>query len=145
MTVIPPPEGAPDRFAPPISPPAEPFWEATRERRFVLQWCDACDEPIHYPREVCPRCLGTELAFRPASGRGRVHAISVMPKPANPTLAGRAPYAVALVELEEGVCFLSNVVADAPEAVAIGQAVQVAWEPLADGRHLPVFVLDDRA
>jgi uncharacterized OB-fold protein len=46
---------------------------------------------------------------------------------------------VALVELDEGVRFLSNVVGVAPEDVAVGTAVQVTWEALSDGRHLPLF------
>jgi uncharacterized OB-fold protein len=140
MTVIERPEGSPERFSPPISPAAEPFWEATREQRFVLQWCPACEQPVHFPREACPRCLGAELEFRPASGLGTVYAVSVMPKASNPTMAGRAPYAVALVDLDEGARMLTNVVDVDPETVVVGQRVQVAWEPLADGRHLAVFV-----
>ncbi|MEZ5177972.1 MAG: OB-fold domain-containing protein [Acidimicrobiales bacterium] len=140
MSVIERPDGTPERFSPPVSPAAEPFWAATRERRLVLQWCRSCDRPIHFPREACPRCLGAELEFRPASGLGTVHAVSVMPKPANPTMAERAPYAVALVDLDEGVRMLTNVVGVDPWSVAVGLRVAVAWEPLADGRHLAVFV-----
>lgn len=139
--LITPPEGAADRMLPPVSPASEPFWEATRERRLLLQWCSSCERPVHYPREACPHCLGTDLAFRPASGRGSVHAVTVVPKPGNPTMKGRGPYAVALVQLEEGVRFFTNVVADDPDSVAIDDAVEVAWEALSDGRHLPVFVV----
>jgi uncharacterized OB-fold protein len=35
---------------------------------------------------------------------------------------------------------LTNVVGVDPDSVVVGQRVQVAWEPLADGRHLAVFV-----
>lgn len=135
-----PPAGADERFRPPVSPASEPFWAATREPRLVLQWCRSCDRPVHFPREACPTCLGTELEFRPASGRATVYAVSVMAKPANPTMDGRGPYAVALVDLAEGVRMLTNVITDGPETVAVGDAVTVAWEPLTDGRHLPVFV-----
>lgn len=129
----------PERFQPPISPAAEPYWDATREQRLVLQWCRACERPIHFPREVCLGCLGTDLEFRPAAGTGTVYAVSVMPKPGNPGMAGRAPYAVALVDLDEGARLLTNIVTDDPFGVAVGDRVAVAWEALADGRHLPVF------
>ena len=142
MSVIERPDDAPERFSPPASPAAEPFWAATRARLFVLQWCTACERPVHFPREACPRCLGSELEFRPATGLGTVYAVSVMPKPANPSMAGRAPYAVALVDLDEGARMLTNVVGVDPGSVAVGQRVRVAWEPLADGRHLAVFVPD---
>jgi uncharacterized OB-fold protein len=138
--VVPNPEGAAERLVPPVSPAAEPFWEATRRRRLVLQWCTACERPIHYPREACPHCLGTALAFRPADGTGEIYALSVMPVPGNPGMAGRAPYPVALVALPEGVRLLSNVVGDGALDAAVGDAVHLAWEPLPDGRHLPVFV-----
>jgi len=68
-----------------------------------------------------------------------------MPAPGNAGMKGRAPYVVALIDLPEGVRMMSSVVRpdDGPEAaaVAVGDAVRIAWEPLADGRHLPVFVL----
>lgn len=68
-----------------------------------------------------------------------VHAVSVQHRPAHPKLADRVPYAVALVDLAEGVRVLSNVVDREPDDVHIGLDVTVAWEPLSDGRHLPVF------
>ena len=52
------------RFEPPTSRAARPFWEASREQRLVLQWCQSCDEPIHYPRDACPQCLGDERGQR---------------------------------------------------------------------------------
>jgi uncharacterized OB-fold protein len=141
VTIIEPPEGAAERFRPPTSPASEPYWEATRERRLVLQWCRPCDRAIFFPREACPSCLGTDLEYRPASGQGTVHALSTQPSPANPTMAGREPYVVALVDLDEGVRMMTNLVGADAGSFAVGDRVQVAWEPLTDGRHLPVFTL----
>jgi uncharacterized OB-fold protein len=50
-----------------------------------------------------------------------------------------APYVVALIDLDEGVRLLSNVVGCPPERVAVGDRVRVTWEPLSDGRGLPLF------
>ena len=127
------------RVEPPISDTTAPFWDATRGRRFLLQWCTACEAPVFYPRDNCPRCLGTALDWREASGRGTVYAVSVQHRPANPTMADRVPYTVALVDLEEGVRIMSNVIGSDPEAVAVGLPVALDWEPLSDGRHLPQF------
>ena len=132
----------PTRFEPPESEAAGPFWAATRERRLVLQWCRSCDRPVHFPRDACPSCLGTDLEFRPASGRGTVYAGSVMPKPANPMMAGREPYAVALVDLDEGVRMMSNIVGVDADSVHVGMGVRITWEPLSDGRNLPQFEPD---
>jgi uncharacterized protein len=127
------------RFEPPVTEEAEAFWDATRRGELVLPWCTACKEPFWYPRPVCPRCLSPELEWRPASGRGEVHAVSVMHRPGNPMMAERVPYAVALVDLDEGVRMLSNVVGVDATEVRVGMEVAVAWEPMSDGRQLPVF------
>lgn len=130
-----------ERPEPPISPVTEPFWDATREQRLVLQWCRSCATPIWYPRDFCPGCLGTDIEWRASTGTGSVYAVTVEHRPQDPRLADRAPYAVALVDLDDGVRLLSNVVGGDPLGVSVGAPVEVAWEPLSDGRHLPVFQL----
>jgi uncharacterized OB-fold protein len=126
-------------FEPPVSESGAPFWDATRERKLVLPWCVDCDRPIWYPREICPVCLGDDIEWRPSSGLGAVHAVSVhhLPGPMREPSAG--PYAVALVDLTEGVRIMTNVVNCEPEAVRVGMAVRVTWHPLSDGRNLPQF------
>jgi uncharacterized OB-fold protein len=124
---------------PPVSEVAEPFWDATRRRELVLPWCRSCEQPFWYPREVCPRCLDDDIEWRAASGDGEVHAVSVMHKPGPGRDADAGPYAVAIVELVEGVRMMSNVVGCAPDDVVVGMRVHVAWHELSDGRHLPMF------
>lgn len=122
-----------------MSPAGEPFWQATREQHLELPWCTTCDRAIWYPRLTCPDCLGTDIEWRAASGRGTVYAASVQHRPAHPRLADRVPYAVALVDLDEGVRMMSEVVGTDPESVAPGLQVSVEWEAMSDGRNLPVF------
>jgi uncharacterized OB-fold protein len=126
-------------FEPPASELTQPFWDATRERRLLVQWCTSCDEPVWFPREVCLRCLGNTLEWRAASGAGSVYAFLVEHRPNLPDVFGDAPYVVALVELEEGVRMMTNVVGCAPGEVTVGMPVRVTWEPLSDGRNLPQF------
>jgi uncharacterized OB-fold protein len=44
-----------------------------------------------------------------------------------------------LIDLDEGARVMSNVVNCPVEALVVGMALQVAWEPLSDGRNLPLF------
>jgi uncharacterized protein len=133
------------RVEPPTTVLTDAFWDATREQRYLVQWCDACDAPIFYPREVCPDCLSAHsLAWRASSGNAIVHAVSVQYRPAHPTMADRVPYAVALVDVDAGdgihtVRVMSNVVNCDPESVRVDDALTLTWEPLSDGRHLPLF------
>jgi uncharacterized OB-fold protein len=132
------PQPTPKRLEPPVSDAARPFWDATREGRLVLPWCTICDQPIWYPRAICPNCLGSEaIEWREASGRATVYAVTV--EQAGQTAALPAPYAVALVELVEGPRLLTNVVGVSPNEIAVGDRVHVTWEPLSDGRQLPLF------
>jgi len=55
----------------------------------------------------------------------------------------RVPYAVALIDLDDGVRVLSNVFGCEAESVKVGQSVRAAWEPLSDGRNLLVFEPDE--
>ena len=119
------------------SPESEPFWEASRDRRLVLQWCTECDQPVHYPRSFCPRCNGSSLEWREASGLGTVHAVTVEHRPE--TMGGQEPYAVALVDLDEGARLMANVVGCPPERATIGLRVRAVWEALEDGRNLVLF------
>jgi uncharacterized OB-fold protein len=52
-----------------------------------------------------------------------------------------AGYVVALIELAEGVRVLANVRGGDLPDVTIGAAVDLIWEPLADGYWLPQFEL----
>jgi uncharacterized OB-fold protein len=123
-----------------------PFWEATRAQRLVVQRCAACAAHVWYPRAVCPACLSDDLAWIEVGAVGRVYSVSVHYRAPSAELAGVVPYAVALVDLDEGPRLLSNVVHCDPEAIAIGDRVRGVWAPLPDGRHLLRFEPDpDRA
>jgi uncharacterized OB-fold protein len=127
------------RREPTTSDESGPFWAATRERRFVLPWCTACDAAVWYPRTVCPRCFGDAVEWRADDGDGTVYAASVHTRPGAGRVEEDGPYVVVLVDLDAGVRMMSNVVECPPDDVVVGMRVALAWEPLSDGRHLPVF------
>ncbi|HET6949576.1 MAG TPA: OB-fold domain-containing protein [Acidimicrobiales bacterium] len=124
---------------PPASEAAAPFWDATREQRLVLPYSAVTGEPVWYPREADPADPRRPFEWREASGAGTVYAVSVQHKPGPGRDPAEGPYAVALVDLDEGVRMMSNVVDCPPDEVTVGMAVRVVWHPLSDGRHLPQF------
>lgn len=130
------------RLEPPQSQTAEPFWEATRQQRLLLQHCPTCDHAIWFPRTLCPRCANTDLEWRESTGHGVVYAVSVQYQAPTPQMRDRVPYAVVLVDLTEGVRLMSSVIGCDPEKVTVGMRVEAAWEPLSDGRHLLMFEPD---
>jgi len=119
---------------------ALPFWEATKEKKLVIQYSPETKRYYHYPREavvISPTTL--EVQWRQASGKAEVYSFSVMRKPGNPSMAAKVPYVVAIVQLEEGVRMMTNIVNCPIENVKIGMKVRLTWEELKDGMHLPVF------
>jgi hypothetical protein len=62
-----------------------------------------------------------------------------MHQASHPWFASRTPYAVAVVELDEGARMLSTVVGPEPHAIAIGMPVEVDFEDLTAEISLPVF------
>ena len=118
-------------------PMTEPWWDATREGRLLIQRCAECGHHQHYPRPVCTSCHSASVSFVVASGKGTVYSFSVSHR--SPQPAFEPPYVVALVRLEEGPVLLTNIVGCPPEEVACDIKVHLLWEELPDGRKLPLF------
>jgi uncharacterized OB-fold protein len=123
----------PDSPAPPLPQPdalTHPFWEACRRRVLEVSCCGDCGHLFLPPGPRCPRCWSAELAPRSVSGKGRVYSFAVYRRSYHPAL--RAPYVVALVELDEGPRLISNLVGCAPEEVRIDMPVRVRFEEIGD-------------
>jgi uncharacterized protein len=110
------------------------FWEAASRRELVVQQCQKCGEHQFYPRPFCLHCNGTELKLVNVTGRGTVYALTTVHLKVHPDL--EPPYAVAVVELDEGPRFVSQIV---DGTAAIGDAVELAWRERPDKPPLPVF------
>lgn len=121
---------------PPVDAVTQPWWDATRERRLLVQACE-CGHRQHYPRALCTGCGRTDaLGWVDAAGDGTIDSFTVVHR----GLPGYdAPYVVARVRLAEGVLMLTNLVDVDRDALRCDQQVVLTWRALADGRHLPVF------
>ena len=42
---------------------SRPYWDATRERRLVVQRCESCDTWAATPRPRCPHCWQPDLQW----------------------------------------------------------------------------------
>ena len=130
-----------DRAHPLPVPPAAwesaGFWEGISRRELVFQRCTACGQWIHPPRPACPRCRSFEKEWACSSGRGVIHSMVIYRNSPHP--AFKAPYAVVLVEMAEGVRMVSNMVGIPPEEIRIGMPVEVVFEEAGQGLILPKF------
>lgn len=124
---------------PEITAESRPFWEGCRRHEFLVQRCRSCGAPQHYPRGVCARCWGTDLEWRPSAGRGRVYTFTVTHRTQARGFKDETPYALAWVELEEGVQVLGNVVGCDPARVTVGMPVRITFEDVTPEVTLPRF------
>ena len=84
------------------------FWRGLRDGGLLLQHCADCGHVQYYQQGMCRACGRENLAHRAASGRGRVHSFSVVHRAPGPAFKADVPYAVLLVELEEGPRMIST-------------------------------------
>jgi hypothetical protein len=110
--------------------PADVYTEHCRRRELAYQ-LDEAGRPVFRPR------VGLDT-WRVSAGLGTVYATTVV-RP-----RGGEAYNVVLVDLDEGFRMMSRVIGVAPEDVAIGARVRVAWEDGEDddAPPLPVFEVD---
>ncbi len=130
------------RPIPPMRSFSRPFWDATRDRRILIQYDRDAGAYQFYPR---PTSIYTgrrsALEWREVSGRGQVFSFTIVRRAREP-FRGHEPFLLALVTLDEGVNVMSNVVHCPIEAMKTGLRVRPAWSPLPDGRNLLMFEPD---
>jgi uncharacterized OB-fold protein len=118
---------------------AEAFWKGVSNGQLLIQRCKRCGGRQHYARPFCLKCRADALEMVPASGKGSIYSFTVINRSPYEDLP--APYAVALVRLEEGVTLLSQIVDCDPGELRCDLPVEVSFQPLRDGVTVPVFRL----
>ncbi|MGW1029056.1 Zn-ribbon domain-containing OB-fold protein [Streptomyces sp. NPDC002577] len=114
-----------------------PFWKQCAQRKLVFQRCSSCRWACFPPAELCRNCLGRDLKWETSSGRGTLYSWTVVYRPVTP--AFEAPYAPAIVDMEEGYQFLTNLIGIAPEGIRPGMAVTAEFHEVGSGLYLPYF------
>lgn len=124
---------------PEINDNTRPFWEATSKGELRMQKCTDCGY-IRYPiNPVCTKCLSSNTEWVKLSGKGSVWSALVYHHVFNPAFADDVPYNVSMIQLDEGPRMFSNVVGCAPDAVKVGDAVEVTFDKVSDEITIPRF------
>ena len=108
-------------------------WRLQQQRyRLVGEICEHCNGKIFPPRDVCPECKApakTPLLF---SGRGEVYSYSTVYNPPR-GFEEFAPYAVALVRLEEGPMVVAQLTDVDADQISIGMPVEMVTRKVQSG------------
>ena len=129
-------EGA--RPLPAPTPETKHFWEGTKAGELRLQRCDACRHTYFPPRPFCPKCASRKVSVVKVGGKAKLFSYVIHHRPAP---GFTPPYAIAVVELDEGPRMMSNIVdcPQTPEALELDMKLEVAFEKLDDKITLPLF------
>ena len=104
------------------------FYQQLARGALHLQRCDACETWRHPPRYRCGPCGSDRWSWRPSSGQGRIHSWTVTHRALHPAFADDVPYAVVVVELDEGPRLVSDLRGLDPAELTLDLPVEVELE-----------------
>jgi uncharacterized OB-fold protein len=116
----------------------DPFWDGCRRHEFLLHVCSVCQR-AYWPASSCIDHGWAPMTWRPSSGRGHIHTYTVFHHAYMPWLADRIPYIIAVVTLDEGPFYHSDIVECGIDEVAVDMPVEVVFRDEDDGWVIPHF------
>ena len=115
------------------------FWAHCGNRRLCFQRCNACDRWRHLPRHLCAHCGSSAWRWEQSAGRGSIYSWTVVHLPIHPAFAADVPYAVGIIELDEGVRMVSAIRGLDLRAIELGYPVEVCFDAPPGAPLLPWF------
>lgn len=121
------------------TPNTQPYFDAAARGELRVPRCRACATAFFYPRTACPECSSEDLEWMLCSGRATLHTYLLSTRPA-PGFEEEVPFAIAVVELEEGPRMMSNIVGvpQTPEHLVLDMELEVVFDKHGDV-SLPKF------
>ncbi len=121
----------------------QPFWDAAKEDRLVCQHCTNCGTFRMPPSPFCFNCQSRDHDYPELPGTGTVYSFTVVRHPLHPDLAECCPYVSGVVELDgtqgAGARMLVNIIDCDPDAVRIGDKVEIVFEHVTEEMSTPRF------
>ena len=130
-----------DHVAPRTMSFSAPFWEGTRQKKILMQYCLDTGQYQFYPRPVSVFTGSRRLEWREVSGLGEIFTYTIA-RVGRDAFATHTPYIIATIALDAGVTIVSNIIECGLDEIAIGMRVKPAWAPLPDGTNLLLFAPD---
>ena len=129
---------APGRAKPKPTPETRHFWDGTKAGKLLLQRCGDTGRVYFPPRPFSPFTGTRNVEVVEASGRATLYSYVIHHRPVP---GFTPPYAIAVVQLEEGPRLMTNIIdcPQTPEALVLDMPLQVAFEAMDDEITLPLF------
>jgi uncharacterized OB-fold protein len=76
-----------------------------------------------------------------ATGKGKLYTYAIYHQAYHKGFESEVPYVTAVIELDEGPHFLSNIIGCEPDEIKCDMPVEVVWEDITREFSLPKFKL----
>ncbi len=81
---------------------AQPYIDGLSLNQIRFQYCTACARAQTFAHDACQYCGSEQLTWNTSTGRGRVHAVTIVARAPSDVFRALAPYTLVVVEMEEG-------------------------------------------
>ena len=117
----------------------KPFWEACKEKKLLYQVCKDCGQVNFFPKMLCVNCMSHNLEWKESKGKGHIHSFTITYDAAPPEFMSSVPYALAVVNIDEGFTMLSNIVDCDYAKLSCDMPVEVVFDAVTPEVTLPKF------
>lgn len=108
------------------------YWREIPQRyRYEASKCKGCGKVWFPPRLVCSECGKREFEQVTLADRGKVKTFTVI-RVAPAEFCDEAPYAIGIVELDDGVLLQCQIADCAPEDLKTGMPVKIEFRKVKD-------------
>ena len=112
-----------------MSTPSRYWREIPQRYRLEANRCAPCNLTLFPPRLICPECHNRDLEKTRLAERGKLLTYTIIRVPPS-QFRDQAPYAVGIVELEDGVRLTGQIVDCGFEDIKIGMPVKTEFRKL---------------
>jgi uncharacterized OB-fold protein len=106
------------------------YWREIPQRyRYEAAKCTGCGKIFFPPRRICDECKSQQFKATRLAEEGKILTYTVIHIPPAP-FADQAPYAMAVVELDDGVRVLMQVADCDFDDLAVGKRVRIGFRKL---------------
>ena len=115
------------------------FYEGCKQNKLLYQQCKDCGQVVFFPKFLCSNCMSRDLEWKESKGKGKIYSFTVTYDFAPPDFMDDVPYALAIIDIDEGFRIMSNVVECNFEELACDMPVEVVFDPVTPQITMPKF------
>ncbi len=112
-----------------MSTPSRYWREIPQRYRLEANKCKSCGGIYFPPRLICPECKKRELEPTKLAEKGKILSFTIIRVPPH-QFVDQAPYAVGVIELDDGVKLTGQIVDCDFEDMKVGQRVRIEFRKI---------------